>query len=379
VVEVEHLTEEATEDREKVESIGRGAFPFPQSALVHSSPHMLAAKHEGEIVGGTISEIFEPKEGEKVGLVTWIFTTEEARGLHAGEAVLDATVDYLEEQGCDVLIAIVEWGNTSSSKLFASQGFDRASSGGVIDKYGLRGTARVWLTAMYFPALGYDLWTKNLVDDKKETGESPKTHSLLHLAGSLGVNTVLFVVAVASLFGLGTVFEYPTYIVGVPLVFLGVRYLPTRIATARDEESWRFHSWGNVYPFASVFAVFGLYLPVPGNHRPDRRIWTYSEKLHLLGPAAFVSSLLTLTLYSFALADAFSVVTTPFPEVVAEIVLYNAWFFLIVDHIFPSFPFDTYNARVVRDWNRGVWAVLALVAVVMLVFAFLRLDFVPVL
>lgn len=377
MVEVELLSEDATEDREKVESVGRGAFPFPQSMLVHTSPHMFAAKHEGEIVGGTISEIFEPEEDEKVGLVTWIFTSEEARGLRAGEALLDATVDYLEEQGCDALVAIVEWGNTSSSKLFASQGFERASAGDVIDEYGLRGAAHVWWTAMYFPALGYDLWTKNLVDEKK-TKNSARVHSLLHLAGSLGVNTALFVVAVASLFGVGTVAEYPAYVVGIPVALLAVRYLPTLLAVARDEEGWRFHSWGNVYPFASVFAVFGLYLPVPGNYRLDRRIWTYREKLHLLGPAAFVSSFLTLVLYGVALADAFAVITTPFPEPASEMVVYTAWFFLVVDHVYPSFPFDTYNARVVRDWNRGVWLVLALVAAAMLAVAFLQLDFIPV-
>ncbi|MDZ7688213.1 MAG: GNAT family N-acetyltransferase [Halobacteriales archaeon] len=378
MVEVERVTEESPEEREEVLKIGRAAFPFPQSALVHESSHMLAVRHEGEIVGGTISEIFEPKDGEKVGLVTWIFTSEVARGLHAGEAVLDTTVDYLEEQGCDALVAIVEWGNTSSSKLFASQGFERTSAGDVIDEYGLGGTARVWLTAMYFPALGYDLWTKNLVDER-QTEKPANTDSLLHLTGSLGVNTALFVVAVASLFGVGTVAEYPAYVVLIPLFFLAVRYVPTRLAVARDDDEWRYHSWGNVYPFASVFAVFGLFLPVPGNHAPDERIWTYREKLPLLGPTAFVSSLLTLVLYGVALADVSSVLTTPFPETVSEIVVYTAWFFLVVDLIFPSFPFDTYNARVVRDWNRGVWFVLALVAVGMLVFTFLRLEFVPVL
>jgi len=137
---------------------------------------------------------------------------------------------------------------------------------------------------------------------------------LLHLAGALAVNTVLFVVAVASLFGTGTVAEYPAYVVGIPLVFLAVRYLPTLLATARDEGGWRFHSWGNVYPFASAFAVFGLYLPVPGNHRPDRRIWTYSQKLYLLGSAAFVSSLLTLVLYGAALGDAIESPRRRFPK-----------------------------------------------------------------
>jgi len=45
---------------------------------------------------------------------------------------------------------------------------------------------------------------------------------------------------------------------------------------------------------------------------------------------------------------------------------------LVVDHIYPSFPFDTYNARVVHDWNRGVWLVLALVAAGLLAAALLR-------
>lgn len=370
MVEVELLNEDATEDMEEVESVGRGAFPFPQSMLVHTSPHMLAARHQGEMVGGTISEIFEPEEGEKVGLVTWIFTSEEARGLRAGEALLDATVEYLEEQGCDALIAIVEWRNTSSSKLFASQGFERTSAGDVIDEYGLRGTARVWWTAMYFPALGYDLWTKDLVDGGK-TEKKSKISSRLRLVESFGVNTALFVVAALSLFGVGTVAEYPAYVVLVPLLLLAVRHLPTRLATALDEESWRYHSWGNVYPFASVFAVFGLYLPVPGNFVPEERIWTYREKLHLLAPAAAVSSVLTLAIYGVALVGALSVFPTPVPETVSEIVLYIAWFLLVVDVVVPVFPFDTYNARVVYDWNRGVWFVLALVAVGMLVASFL--------
>jgi len=70
VVEVELLREDATEEREKVESVGRSAFPFPQSMLVHTSQHMFAVRHEGETVGGTISGIFEPEKSEKVGLVT---------------------------------------------------------------------------------------------------------------------------------------------------------------------------------------------------------------------------------------------------------------------------------------------------------------------
>jgi hypothetical protein len=79
-VSVERLADDATAARAEVVRIGKRSFPALQSLLLHETPHVFAATHDGEIVGGTISEVFEPTPERTVGLVTWIFTDADAGG-----------------------------------------------------------------------------------------------------------------------------------------------------------------------------------------------------------------------------------------------------------------------------------------------------------
>ena len=360
MVEISVLADDAIDDRETTAAVARSAFPTLQASLIEETPHMLAARHEGSIVGGTINEVFEAG-GATVGLVTWIFTREDARGLRAGEALLEETVEYLETQGCDVIVAIVEWANTSSSKLFGSHGFTRTSAGTVASEYGLGGAAGIWWHAMYWPALGYDLWTLGLEAPSAET--RTRTRSAGRFLEAVGVNVGLFALAALTLSLYGVLEWSLTAVIPAIAAILGIRYLPQFLATMGDGRSWQFWSWGSVTPFAAVFAAVGWYLPVPGNRAPRSDVWTYRETLPRLGPAAAVSAGGLVGLYGLAHAHE----SVPWlPADVATVVLAVGWFVVVVDVVVPSFPFDTYNARVVQEWSRPVWAVLAAVGIVLL-------------
>lgn len=368
-VTVRELPAEATEERAAVERVGKAAFPTLQAQLLELTPHVLAATREGEVVGGTISEVLEPAPDRRVGLVTWIFTAEEARGLHVGERLLEATLEYLEGLDCEAVLAVVEWRNTSSSKLFASRGFERTSVGDLADEYGVGGAATLWWESMYWPAPGYDLWSRGVREDEEEAGSVGRSAG--RLLEAFGANAALFAVATASLFGVGVLRESPWAVLGVPLAFLAVRHLPARLATLGDDDRWRFWSWGNVYAVPAALAALGLFVPAPGNLAPVRRVWTYREELPRLGPAAAVAGALTVGLYAAALFEA-SLPVVSLPDAVATLVVYGAWAFLLVDLVWVTWPFDTYNGRVVYDWNRAVWAALAGAALVLLAVAALR-------
>ncbi|MDZ7730230.1 MAG: hypothetical protein U5K37_03760 [Natrialbaceae archaeon] len=63
--------------------------------------HVLAARHEGEIVGGTINEVFEPDaESDTSVSSTWIFTkTPPFVGFMRARPSSKSTLEYLEDRG----------------------------------------------------------------------------------------------------------------------------------------------------------------------------------------------------------------------------------------------------------------------------------------
>lgn len=359
-VAVQQATNE--QERAAVLEIGRSAFPALQANLIHESPHMLAGRHEDELVGGTVNEIFEVG-GDRIGLVTWIFTDPTARGLRAGEALLEETIAYLEDQGCDAIIAIVRWPNTSSSKLFGSHGFARTSLGTVREHYGIRGAASLSWNAMYWPALGYDLWTRGL---EAPTGEERSgKRSLGRFLEAAGVNVGLFLLVALALSLHGLELASLPVLGGVIGAVLGIRYVPAWVAVLGDEREWQFWSWGHVTPFAAVIAAFGTYLPIPGNLAPRADVWTYRETLSRLGPAAAVSGLGLVGLYGLAHSHE-ALPGISLSPAVATTILATVWFVLLVDIVVPTFPFAAYNSRVLYDWHRPTWAVLASVAIILL-------------
>ncbi|MDZ7730231.1 MAG: hypothetical protein U5K37_03765 [Natrialbaceae archaeon] len=120
------------------------------------------------------------------------------------------------------VIAIVRWNNTSSSKLFASHDFSRTTTRDVVSSLGMAGTARTWWTAMYWPALGFDLWTTGIVEKPRTSaGSSP-----LRTLESLVATTVLSLIAATSLFGFEAVQSHPLAVASVPVGFFTVRWLP---------------------------------------------------------------------------------------------------------------------------------------------------------
>lgn len=377
MVTVELLSEGDTEALDTVVRIGKQSFPFPQSALLHESDHVFAARHDDEIVGGTIAEVFEPTRGRTVGLVTWIFTDAEARGLGAGKRLLERTVAHLEELGCDTVVAAVRWQNTSSSKLFASEGFARTSSSRLLGEYGLLGTARFYRDAMYLGP-GWELWTKGFDgSDAGTVGEAAATDSQrvnggepaaadsssgglrigARMAEAAVANALLFVVAAVSVLGVDAVAEVPLAVVAVPVGFLAVRHLPTALAAFADSDAWTFRTWENAYPPGLLLAALGLYVPGPGAISPAQRLWTLDEELPRLGPAAAISSALVVGLYGAFLVP--GALPVPVPGSVADLVVRTMWVFLVVDILYITFPFNTYNGRIVYDWSRPAWAVLA--------------------
>jgi ribosomal protein S18 acetylase RimI-like enzyme len=139
-IAVRHMREDETR---AVKSLADSAFSWLEGALFSPPPQTLVAERDGHLLGAVVPKVFALPHKRLCGAIFWLMTDPQARGLGVGRRLVEATLEYFEEQGCREAFACVEGYNTSSSNLFAARGFTILSpgeqlSGSVIRAYGRR-------------------------------------------------------------------------------------------------------------------------------------------------------------------------------------------------------------------------------------------------
>lgn len=127
--------------------VGR-TFPLLQRGFFSFTEHTFVSVSKEDILGGVVLKLFSGKEGEKRGVVNWIFVTPKAQGLGIGRQLLEFAMQFFKEQGCSEVLAVVEGYNTDSSHLFAREGFCQISFQEQVRLYGRR-LPWIWVKAFH--------------------------------------------------------------------------------------------------------------------------------------------------------------------------------------------------------------------------------------
>lgn len=116
------------------------------SLLQIDSATSVVGEIDGVAVGfliATEEALLEPLTDRYIGVVRFIFTDHEARGVGVGGAMLDVAMERLEDRGMDLFDAHVSPGHRLAKNFFESNGFKArlitmhrsdAGSGGVIEE-----------------------------------------------------------------------------------------------------------------------------------------------------------------------------------------------------------------------------------------------------
>ena len=358
---------------EQVVELGREVFPLLYRRSVQPTEHMLCGWLNGELAGGLIMEIHSTPT-EQIGIISWVFTAEDARGHGIGSQLVTDGLSYLQERGCTHVVADIEGHNTSSNKLFARAGFEQTTSTQLIQRVGLRSTVAIWKTLVYYVDFGHFLWSKRLdepTQPSKPTAPDTKTKqsgtSFRSLFGSWSLNFAVLALAYMGLTGLLArsipVAELVT-VVGIGAVVFVIREAPLALLARFDSDQWRYQGWLNGIPMsAGIGLIFGLFFPMLGSLYPRSLEWAYREKQHLFGIGATISTCLLIALLIVTQTIGLALVNDIAIASVAPFVLAP---FLIVDHLLFFTPFQCYHGRRIYNWNRAVWGVLTIAIVLTL-------------
>ena len=154
-----HIRPMRAEEKQDVSAIMRRSFELTQQWFFSWSSDVLVAERDGKLLGAVVLKMFSLPGGRKGGLIAWVFTAPEARGTGAGQRLIKVAFEFLEEQGCDELMACVEGYNSSSSKLFATRDFSILSPGEQFRRYGL-GALSMWIHTFHYIDIGHFLWVR---------------------------------------------------------------------------------------------------------------------------------------------------------------------------------------------------------------------------
>lgn len=322
-------------------------------------PDVLVAEYEGRLVGGAVLGTYPLPRGRTAGFVSWIFTAPEARGLGAGQRLIEAALELFEARGYQEAGACVEGYNTSSSKLFATRGFGILSPGEQFRRYGWL-TPLVWGHTSHLMDVGHFYWARPRPQGK------PRPALQWAVTAILSAGILALALWRQAAFGRVQVPALAAAMVAVPTVY-ALRQLGMVLAAKAQGIRTEYRAWESGLTLGLGLALaFGQWLPAPGSLYPAGDRWTYREVLPRWAPLALAGVLPVLALawamWGLARWDGLPPEARLWVVNLRRMAVLTAFF----DSVMAFFPFVSYNGRRLWDWNRLVWAVVAAPALVLL-------------
>ena len=81
-----------TDEKRTIYQIMKHSFPVVQRWFFSWTPHVLVAERDGQLLGATVLKLIPLPHNRQGGLIYWVFTTQEIRGLKGGSG-LPLTLD----------------------------------------------------------------------------------------------------------------------------------------------------------------------------------------------------------------------------------------------------------------------------------------------
>ncbi|MSP13557.1 MAG: GNAT family N-acetyltransferase [Chloroflexi bacterium] len=356
-----------SEEKIEVQTMMREAFSPIQQVFFTWTPDVLIAESAGNLVGAILLKLYPLPGKRQGGAVSTVFTRPDARGTGVGRSLVAAALDFFEAHHCDEITACLEGYDSNCSKLFSSQGFSILSPGDQFTRYGW-GVFLIWARIFHVIDFGHFIWAR---PGTAQSGATlPGTTLLDRLSrpwwGTVLANTLIVLLA---MWGSRDYRIFPPVsLLAMPVLvtaFLGLRWLAMSGAAEVQGLEVQFRPWESGFPLSILVAlVIHDFLPVPGNLYPALQEWKYRDLLPKLNWMA-LAGIIPVMILTWVMWGLLQIGNLPLE--VARWVIFTFYIgrrLAFFDTILIFYPFTGFNGRRVWDWDRRVWAVLAVIALI---------------
>ncbi|NLO38646.1 MAG: GNAT family N-acetyltransferase [Ruminiclostridium sp.] len=326
----------------EVHKIGRRAFTWFESLWVSKPREALVAVKDGTIVGAILYKFMKTR-GTKIGYIDYAFIDPHYHNQGIGGRLYKASIDFLWEQGCDALTAIVKDDNVGSWGLFLKNGFERVSLSEGVRQLGLWGMLGQYLGTPFCFGAGMEFY----VALRDKTCVSGKGGSIKQLAAYISTNLLLFLL---------TIFRRPenalTFFIAY-FIFLSGGILAGYFGTLLSRRKWhfRFNNGGGLV--CASIQLTGNMFPMVGNWYPEE--YENSDEFRKdMGMTALFGwvFVLFLSILSILMLSQ-HVIFRYFREI---------GFLFLIYRILAIYPFESYGGRRIYQWKRGIYLLMAIIS-----------------
>lgn len=327
----------------KVQKMGKRAFGGLEGIGIPKPRQAIVAVKDGKIVGA-IQYKFYRAGGKKIGYFDYACIDPDYHNQGIGSILYKATADYLWEQGCGALTALVKDDNVGSWGLLLKNGFARISVPELTRQFGFLGMLRLYFGTVYSIAIGMDYY----VALREEKRPSSKGNTAGQIGAYLLTNLLLFLVVLfTERKNFGAFFTaYGIFLVGG----IVVGYAGTLFSKRR----WHFrlcNGGGVVCAFVNL--IGGVY-PMVGNWYPDYYEKTDSFRKDM-GVQAFTGWMFVLALSLVSSFVSGDILFQYLGYIGSVLLLYRT---------VAIYPFEAFGGGRVYRWKKGVYLVMTAVSLV---------------
>ncbi len=327
----------------------------------------LLCKQDDKLLGAVVLGEITYHKNKKIGLVKYIFTAPEARGLGVASRLLDEAIHWFAVSKCTEVVACVEGYNTASSNLFIDRQFKQFSFIDQVRKY-QHALPKVWLLGNHFLDLGYFWWSKTLGD---AAPEQPRKEHRKALAITVIIHTVLAIVLALRYMPNGSLSLVWQAMVTIALIF-AIRFIPMKLYAHIKKYPLRYRPWETGIVLASLITLLfsGVFMAF-GEYYPKKARWKESQERRYLARIALTGAV-ALIISSGVLLVIDGLYGSPnfFYEGFQLLIVYLP-VLAVFDMVLAFFPINSYAGGRIRKVYPKTWALLTIIAISVLIIAFI--------
>lgn len=330
----------------EVQKLGRRAFLGLEGIFISKPKTTFVAVIDNKIVGAAAYKFINTKL-KNMAYIDFAFVDPKYHTQHIGTKLYKATIDYLRDQNCDALTALVKEDNVGSWKLLLNNGFKKVSFSQGVRSLGLYEMIKQFFLTPYCIAIGMNFYL--YLKDEKISLQENKSSSQIGLY--LITNLILSLLII-----FGDVQNKITFILAY-LMFLITKVAIGFSFTRLNNRNWKFHMNNCGGLMCIILNMLGSVLTLTGNWYPES--YEKTDKFRKdIGIIALAEWILTLTFY---LISAYFINKHIFFKYLLKI----SGTFLIYT-IIILYPFESYGGKRVYDWNKFIYGFIAILSIIFL-------------
>jgi GNAT superfamily N-acetyltransferase len=342
-------------DSRSLRHLFRRSFNWMKLPFLPDHPPGFVAIKGEQICGGIVVKIFSLPGGQRGGTILSLATAPEVRGQGVGQRLVEAALDFLQDQGCHQILTCVEGHNTSSSQQFATRGFRVLSLGQQWRAYGWR-LPYIWYKTGHLGDIGHFLWCRGV---DLPLGRPEAAWLTSGVGNGLAVALMLWrrgATDVLSWSALGLVVLMVAGMIGLREAGMGWVARWRGLAT-------RHYGWESGSLIAILAALLGGFFPVPGNRYPAQLVWRYRDLRSHLGWIA-LGGIVPILLLAYGCSWGLRLGLPDPATNWLRLARFTALLLVGWDALVPVYPFNCFNSRRLWQWHPSIWAGVAILCLI---------------